>query len=276
MFEDIEQKCDICRKFTRPPFHPVVGFSMAKDFDDVVALDLKEWSHKSQMWFCHMIDLATRYSVCIIVRNKDSKTILDAIMSGWISKFGTPRQSLSDKGAEFNNEKFRDMAGSFNIRVCTTAAQSPWSNACTERYNGIIAHTVKKVIFDTHCSLEVALAWAVSAKNSLENHNGFSPNQLVFGRNPNFPTCLIDLPPALEPPPTSCDLLRSHLTAMHTARQAYIQNESCEKLRRLLLHQVGPSDDTFCTGDTVFYRRGQDDQWRGPATVIGKEINKFL
>ena len=124
-------------------------------------------------------------------------------------------------------------------------------------------------------SLEVALAWAVSAKNSLETHLGFSPNQLVFGRNPNYPACLRDKPPALEPPSGS-DLVRTHLNAMHSARQAFIQNESSEKLRRALLHQVRPSGEKFCPGDVVLYRRNQDDKWRGPGTVIGQENKQIL
>ena len=44
----------------------------------------------------------------------------------------------------------------------------------------------------------MAVAWAVSAKNSLKNVNGFSPNQLVFGKNPNFPNVSSDNLPALE------------------------------------------------------------------------------
>ena len=44
-------------------------------------------------------------------------------------------------------------------------------------------------------SLENATCWAVSAKNALANVNGYSPNQLVFGKNPNYPSELTsDLP----------------------------------------------------------------------------------
>ena len=42
--------------------------------------------------------------------------------------------------------------------------------------------TVSKIIEETNCDLDVAFAWAVSTKNYLKNVNGFSPNQLVFGK----------------------------------------------------------------------------------------------
>ena len=42
------------------------------------------------------------------------------------------------------------------------------------------------------------LAWAVPAKNALQNHGGYSPNQLVFDTNINLPSVITDLAPALE------------------------------------------------------------------------------
>lgn len=46
---------------------------------------------------------------------------------------------------------------------------------------------MEKVLSDVGCSLEVALAWCLSAKNALLNAYGYSPNQLVFRYNPNLP-----------------------------------------------------------------------------------------
>ena len=68
----------------------------------------------------------------------------------------------------------------------------------TERHNAIIDYTVTKTMEDAGCGLELTLSWAMSAKNSLKNVNGFSPNQLVLGENPNFPTALNSKLPALE------------------------------------------------------------------------------
>ena len=269
-------ECDICTRYKKAPSHPIVGFSFAKEFNNSVAIDLKQWSHTPTIWFLHMIDLATRYSVCVIIKKKDSKTILHAILTSWISIFGCPKQFLSDNGREFNNDEFRLMADALNIRVCTTAAESPWSNGCNERYNGILSGIVKKILEDdTKCTLEMALAWAVSAKNSLENYNGFSPNQLVFGRNPNFPSCITNKPPAMEESSTS-DIIRCTLSALHKARQSFIQKESCEKLRRSLLYNIRPSGEKVDNGDLVFYRRSGDDKWRGPGTVIGQENKQIL
>ena len=132
-----------------------------------------------------------------------------------------------------------------------------------------------KIMAEQSCSLEVAVAWVISAKNSLKNVHGFSPNQLVFGSNPNFPNAMNNEPLALERKTTS-QIVAENLNAMHAARQAFIQSESAEKLQRALRHQVRTSGDTkYFTGDAVYYKR-KDDAWKGPGAVIGQEGNQIL
>ena len=90
------------------------------------------------------------------------------------------------------------MCENLNINIKTTAAESAWSNGLCEKYNGVIGRAVKKVVEEVRCSLDIALAWSVNAKNSLHMVHGFSPYQMVFGRNPNLPFALTSKPPALE------------------------------------------------------------------------------
>ena len=45
---------------------------------------------------------------------------------------------------------------------------------------------VDKILNEKKCSIEVALAGAISAKNRLQNNYGFRPNQLLFGKNLNL------------------------------------------------------------------------------------------
>lgn len=128
-----------------------------------------------------------------------------------------------------------------------------------------------KTLEDVKCAPEIALAWAVSAKNALHNNGGFSPNQLVFGRNTNNPSVLVDRPPALESV-TSSDIIRTNMNAMHSARKNYIAAENSEKIRRALRHKVRTySDVVFNNGDKVYYRRKNFKGWKGPGVVLGQE-----
>jgi len=93
--------------------------------------------------------------------------------------------------------------------------------------------------------VDVALAHAVSAKNSLQSYNGFSPIQLVTGSLPNLPNILNDALPALET--LTYPELEKRLSAMHSARCAFIKAESSEKIKRALRHPVRACEQLFTT-----------------------------
>ncbi|CAC5407523.1 unnamed protein product [Mytilus coruscus] len=90
-------------------------------------------------------------------------------MQIWVSVYGALEVGVyTDNGEEFNSQIFRE---NLNMSVKTTAGYSRW---------------------------ETAISWVVNAKNSLVNVYGYSPYQIVFGRNPNLPSTLVNKPPALE------------------------------------------------------------------------------
>ena len=165
------------------------------------------------------------------------------------------------------------MCENLNIRICTTAAESSWSNGLVERHNAVLGNMSIKIMAEQSCSLEVAAAWAVSAKNSLKNVHRFSPNQFVIGSNPNFSNVINNAPPALEGK-TACQTVADNFNVMHAARQAFNQSESAEKLQRAFRSQVRTFGDTKdLTGDVVYSKR-KDDAWKDPGTVTGQEGNQ--
>ena len=271
--EEFPSNCDICLKLKRAEPRPVVGFSLATTFNETVALDLKDIrGHK----ILHLVDLATKYSVAVKIPNKESSTIITAVFKHWIAYFGAPGNFLTDNGREFDNQEFRDMCQNLNVVVMTTAAQSPWSNGVVERHNGILGEMVTKTMCDSKYPFETVLGWAVSAKNALGSVHGYSSNQLVFGRNPNLPSILVDRPPALEGVSTS-QVVANNLNLIHANRKAYIECESSEKLRRALRHQIRPSlSQKYNNGDRVYYKRNESTMWMGPGTVIGWESKQVL
>ena len=152
------------------------------DFNGVVAMDLKEIV-KGKEWILHLEDMATCYTAAAIIHNKRKETITRKIFQIWLAYFGSPVKFHSDCGREFDNDVFREMNESFNIETSMTPGESPYSNGKVERANKILYETMMKTIQDVGCDKETALAWAVSAKNCLQSHQGYSPNVLVFGRN---------------------------------------------------------------------------------------------
>ena len=118
----------------------------------------------------------------------------------WIAVFGAPNKVFSDNGGEFVGEAFHEMCERFNIKIqTTTPAYSPGSNGVCERHNQTLTTILLKIKDDVKCDYETALAWALSAKNSLSNNNGYSPTQLILGKNANLSNFIENNLPAQEP-----------------------------------------------------------------------------
>ena len=158
-------------------------------------------------------------------------------MENWVCIFGPPAKILSDNGGEFVNAEIVDFAEKFNVDLETTAAESAWSNSLVERHNGVRNDMLQKVIKDTDCTIDIALNWSLAAKNCLLNVFGFSPNVLVFGSNPSFPSVLSNRFPANNPH-TISKYLSDNLNALHSAREKFLEQEASEKLSRALARKT--------------------------------------
>lgn len=277
LIDDISQTCEVCRKYRKTPPRPVVSLPLARDFNDVVAMDLKEWDKSRHIWFLHLIDMATRFSISTVIHRKDRQEIVDKILEKWIGTgLGCPKKFLADNGGEFANDTFKDMAENLNITVLHTAAESPFSNGLCERNHAVIDDMVRRIL-DDHPTypLSVALSWAVHAKNSLQMVEGYSPYQLVFGRNPTLPSVVIDELPALEGTTISQNFAK-HINALHSSRQAFIKAESEERIRRALRHNVRENKEFISNGDYVYYKREDSNEWKGPGKVVGQDGKVIL
>ena len=268
ILQDVIEKCTTCLMHKQTPPKPAVCLPLASDFNQTVAVDLHEL--QPNLWYLHIIDIFTRFSAGCILKTKQSSEFVNQFLRCWISIYGAPSTLFSDNGGEFNSEIVRDMAANFNIEIKTTAAYSPFSNGILERHNKTLTEILLKVKYDTDCDWNSALSWALMAKNAMVSNLGFSPYQLVFGRNPNLPNVLQDKPPALEGV-TNSQIVGNHIMAMYSARKAFTEAECSSRIRRAIRKQIRPTGKQFHTGDKVYYKKTDSPLWKGPGTVIGQD-----
>ena len=253
---DLIATCEICRKHKKNPGKPVVSFSWSNVFNEVLALDVGEIEERK---FLVIVDMATRYCQAYWINDKRPETIIRTLIDGWFAFFGAPCKILSDNGGEFQNEKMRRMTEGWNVKLLATAAESPWSNGLCEKTVGILKSSLRKMKEEGSVSLQIALRWVVCARNSLVNNGGFSPNQLVFGKNPALPNLVGEKSssPASRERGMEEDMVREVLNVVHKAREIFIRNESCNKLRIALNKNVREHKlEEAVAGDEVYYKRG--------------------
>lgn len=264
----LDNTCDFCFKHKRASPRPSVSLPLANEFNELVAIDLKQIDGK---WVLHCVDYLTRFSSAHVLKNKESNEIIEKFFMIWISVYGPPQKILSDNGTEFTSSQFSSMCEAFNIAHKTTAAEAPFSNGMCERHNALIGEMTMKIKEDIKCRLQVALMWAVHAKNALINIFGFSPYQLVFGKNPNIPGNSNNKLPAMTPY-TSSEIVADHLNSLRRAREEYMKAENSDRVRRALSGRVySGTHQKFCIGDTVYYKRLGSKSWHGPAKVIAQD-----
>ena len=269
----IDQECSTCQIYRKSPARPVVGLPMATRFQETVAMDLKFYDKKIIL---HLIDLCTRLSAATTIKDKNPPTVVEGILKIWVSVYGSCEKFLVDNGGEFANQELISFAEQFDIYIKTTAAESPWSNGIVERHNLTLSNMLDKVLHETNCSFNTALYWCVNAKNSLYNKHGFTPYQLSIGTNPQLPSLMDDKPPALSGKPAT-QMIKENLQMLHKAREAFIQSEHSERIRRALAHNIRTSGEIkYITGDQVYYKRKDSNEWKGPGSVLGQDGQQIL
>ena len=275
LVEDTVDNCEFCRKYQVKKPKPIVSLPKSQTFNGCVLMDLKE-VEKGKKFILHLIDCGTRYTAASLIHSKKKEVVVAAVCKTWIAYFGAPKKMHSDCGGEFCNEAMSELHDKFGIETSTTPGEAPWANGIVERHNKVLFEGMQKTLQDVHCSEETALAWAVSAANSLQNRNGFAPNQLVLGKNVVLPSVLSSELPALEEK-TSSDLVRENLDALHASRKNFIKAENSQLIKRALKQNVRTySEVQYNQGDKVYYKRRLDKRWKGPATVLGKHSNFVL
>ena len=120
-------------------------------------------------------------------------------------------------------------------------------------------------ILEESNNTDIAVVWAINAKNSLTNVHGFSPYQLAIGQNHILPCAATSKPLVLTHTPTS-KILEENLRYLHKSRQAIIH---LNKIRTY-------SDTCFLTGDSVYFKRTHEKQWWGPSKVLGQDGKQVL
>ena len=268
MIDKIMDACEGCIMKKRTPDRPAVAPPMASDFGNVLGMDLKVWDMNKGVYILYMIDIYTRFQVATVIKSKEPNEVVKAFTLKWLPIFGKVDRFITDNGTEFCNEDMREVASALDVIHQTTGANSPWQNGIVERNHqttDIIINSIKRDY--PKMSLEVALAWAISAVNSMSTVRGFSPYQLVFGRQLKLPNILDDPPAAWEEPEKSKTLLET-LQAIHAARVEHTKSERCERIRRALKAKIRISDTVYDRGDVVYFKKEDENKWRGPARVI--------
>ena len=113
------------------------------------------------------------------------------------------------------------------------------------------------------------------AQKKLQMVWGYSPHQLVFGRNPEIPILTGYMSPSMTEEILE-ETLREILEYAHKAREIYIQQEADRKIKRALRHEIRKQVQEINIREKLYYKKDVEDKWRGPLKVMGKEAKTVV
>ena len=284
-------QCSACME-RRPPKKGSPGeLKPAREFNEVVGIDGFEWSnqHGVKVYVLHAFDEGTHFHL-------GRRTTRDGIITQkclsdfWLSWAGPPSRLYFDAAGEFLAEAWKNFLQKENITHKLTA--EAWQRGRVERHGGIIKEMLtrmnQQVPIRSESEFDQCLLECFRAKNSLSNHEGFSPEQAVLGKASKLPASVV------SDETTSAHLLAdsSHPEGSHfrmalsrrtAARESFLRCENSGALRRALLRQSKGEIINWHTGQLCMYwsKRNapnmlEKGRWMGPAQVVLQESRSIV
>ena len=74
VIDQVIKECDVCARYKRTPYTPVVGIPMATKFNEVLALDLKQFTCING-YVIYIIDMFSRFCEARVIPNKSQRLL---------------------------------------------------------------------------------------------------------------------------------------------------------------------------------------------------------
>jgi len=105
-------------------------------------------------------------------------------MIDMFSRYGVPREILSDQGPNFMAELLKEVYAAIGVKPIRTSPYHPQTDGLVERYNQTLKAMLRKVLLTERRSWDKLLPLVMFAYREVpQASTGFSPFELVFGRD---------------------------------------------------------------------------------------------
>ena len=279
------QQCDLCAKRKPGPgrgkaplqstLRQVVG-----PFDKI-GIDILGGLHKTRndnLYIIVVCDYFSKWTEAFAVKDHTAITVADKLCSEMFTRFGVPRQIISDQGREFEGELFKELCIRMGIEKLRTTGYHPQTDGLVERFNRSLIQMLSSFVSQNLNDWDDHLPYVMMAyRASKHETTRMTPNLVVFGRETNLPVDIMMGPPPGEST-QSChteyvEWLKYSLEKSH---KAVYQNTEIAANRQTLYYDRGLKEREFKIGDFVWRwyppaisnKLGQG--WTGPFKIMKK------
>jgi len=190
-------RCTACSRYRRekPPRQGLLQDMRIGEPMDRVGIDITGPHPASNSGFKYIltvIDHFSRWAEAFPIRNQEAVTVARVLCDQFISRFGCPRQILSDQGPCFESRLFQDLCRQLQIDKIRTSPYKPSTNGMVERFHKTLNSMLGKVVSARQKDWDVCLPGVMAAYRATPHSStGFSPNLLFTGRETIAPIDLV-------------------------------------------------------------------------------------
>lgn len=281
------RSCDICQR-TFPKGRvgrvPLANMPTIELPFQRVAIDLvgpiKPASAKGNRYVLTLVDVATRYPDAIPLKTIDTIQVAEALLE-MFSRYGFPKEILSDRGANFTSELMKEINRLMSIKQLLTTPYHPMANGLVERFNGTMKNMIKKMCQERPKDWDRYLPALLFAYREVPQTSlGFSPFEMLYGRTVRGPLAILkelwaNATLEQEVKTTYTYLLELRERLEETCRLAHESlDEAKEKYKKA--YDRKSVDRKLEVGDRALILLPSDNnkllmQWKGPFVVTDKK-----
>ena len=236
------RRCEVCQTLStkgRPSRvgAPIKPLDSAGDFLGRVHIDFAgplPVTKRGSKYILVIIDSFTRMVAAVPTPDQTAATVARALLLHVVGSWGIPRTLASDNGTGFINSVITSMLDSMGIKKFNSIAYHPQGNAAAERSVKTVKERLTAVLAAAAGSDWDDLAPLVSfAINSTKcASTGFSPYELVFGRQARLPLDFAaDPAPEAQDPSEFVANLRLVLSRLRTEAAEAEQRQKAKAVR---------------------------------------------